>query len=62
MWILCSGSTKFWLNFNIFFTAPALAIVTYFVVPKEAEHIKHIEEHPYEWQAFPYLRKRKNVC
>ncbi|KAI8914510.1 cytochrome c oxidase, subunit VIa [Gorgonomyces haynaldii] len=54
------GSTKMWLNINLFLVIPALAAVGYFTLPKELAHIHHLEEHPNEYVAWPHLRKRKN--
>ncbi|KAJ3404194.1 hypothetical protein HDV05_007312 [Chytridiales sp. JEL 0842] len=54
------GTTSFWLKFNLFFTAPVMVVASYMIIPKEIEHIHHIEEHPLQWQAYPYMRKRKN--
>ncbi|KAJ3204927.1 hypothetical protein HDU67_009209 [Dinochytrium kinnereticum] len=55
------GTTKWWLNFNIFFTVPALVAVAYLGIPGEVKHIKHLSEHPNEYVEHPHLRKRKNV-
>ncbi|KAI8820583.1 uncharacterized protein EV422DRAFT_620474 [Fimicolochytrium jonesii] len=54
-------ATSSWLKINIFLVFPALAGVAYFTGPKEIKHIAHIKEHPLEWKAIPYLRKRKNA-
>ncbi|KAI9193270.1 cytochrome c oxidase, subunit VIa [Polychytrium aggregatum] len=53
------GSVSFWRKFNYFFTVPALLAVAVYSMPPELEHIKHLKEHPNEFHAFPYLRKRK---
>ncbi|KAJ3266834.1 hypothetical protein HK104_006015, partial [Borealophlyctis nickersoniae] len=49
-----------WMKINIFLVAPALAIAAYIIVPRELEHIEHMKQHPKEFIAFPYMRKRKN--
>ncbi|KAI8833896.1 hypothetical protein BC829DRAFT_365741, partial [Chytridium lagenaria] len=55
-----AGSTKWWFYFNLIFTIPALAVVSYTAVPRELEHMKHLSEHPNEFIEFPHIRKRKN--
>jgi cytochrome c oxidase subunit 6a len=55
------GSTKMWEKINLFLVFPTLALVGYFTLPKELNHIHHIQEHPKEYIAWPHLRKRKNV-
>ncbi|KND04241.1 uncharacterized protein SPPG_01672 [Spizellomyces punctatus DAOM BR117] len=50
-----------WKKFNLYFTAPVLLLVTFFTIPKEIAHIRHLQEHPKEWQNFVYMRKRKNA-
>ncbi|KAI8813365.1 cytochrome c oxidase, subunit VIa, partial [Cladochytrium replicatum] len=54
------SSLSFWNKFNIFVTVPALAILGFFVLPKEYAHIKHSQEHPPEFVAYPHMRKRKS--
>lgn len=62
-----SGATSMWWKINIFLVLPALIAVYLgllqvgaYTLPKEYAHIQHLKEHPNEWVAYPYLRKRKN--
>lgn len=54
-------STEIWKRINLFLVIPSLIIVAFYSLPKELKHIKHLEEHPNKFQAFSYMRKRKNV-
>ncbi|KAJ3113441.1 hypothetical protein HK098_007711 [Nowakowskiella sp. JEL0407] len=54
-----NSSTAWWVKFNIFFTAPVLAIVAFLTVPIELAHLKHLEEHPQRITPYHYVRKRK---
>ncbi|KAI8905737.1 hypothetical protein DFJ77DRAFT_208948 [Powellomyces hirtus] len=49
-----------WKKINFFLVIPALLLVTLYSGPKELAHIKHLKEHAREFEALPYLRKRKN--
>ncbi|KAJ3321672.1 hypothetical protein HDV06_003965 [Boothiomyces sp. JEL0866] len=52
------GTTRMWLYFNIFITAPVLVATIAFAIPPEMKHIEHLKHHPNEWVGFAYLRKR----
>ncbi|KAJ3152977.1 hypothetical protein HDU86_005432 [Geranomyces michiganensis] len=49
-----------WYKINFFLVIPALLGVAWFSGTKEIDHIHHLVEHPREFEALPYLRKRKN--
>ncbi|KAJ3178092.1 Cytochrome c oxidase subunit 6A1, mitochondrial [Irineochytrium annulatum] len=53
-------STTFWSRFNMFVAIPALIAIMAICVPREIEHMHHLEEHPNEYTGLPHLRKRKN--
>jgi hypothetical protein len=55
------GSVELWKKINLFLVVPATALVAWYCIPKELDHMHHLHEHPNEFQAYPYLRKRKNV-
>ncbi|KAI9337597.1 hypothetical protein DFJ73DRAFT_628862 [Zopfochytrium polystomum] len=55
------SSTKTWFWVNIFFTAPALGAVSWYVLPDEFNHIAHVHEHVKDYVAWPHLGKRKDV-
>ncbi|KAJ3161347.1 hypothetical protein HDU86_007129 [Geranomyces michiganensis] len=49
-----------WYKINFFLVIPALLGVAWYSGTKEIDHIKHLIAHPREFEALPYLRKRKN--
>ncbi|KAI8620656.1 cytochrome c oxidase subunit VIa-domain-containing protein [Chytriomyces sp. MP71] len=53
-------STGTWFYLNFLVTIPGLVAVCYFCVPTELEHLRHLLEHPREFEDLPYMRKRKN--
>ncbi|TPX43200.1 hypothetical protein SeMB42_g04828 [Synchytrium endobioticum] len=53
-------SVSFWWRINLYVVAPALVLVAMYSLPGEFAHIRHLQEHPNEFVAYPYLRKRKN--
>ena len=54
-------SVRLWYRINLFLVVPALALVAFYALPKELEHIHHLQEHPNQFLGYDYLRKRKNV-
>ena len=54
------GAVSLWTKINIFLVFPALIAVGIYTLPAELNHIRHLEEHPNEYTAWPHLRKRKN--
>ncbi|KAI9008158.1 cytochrome c oxidase subunit VIa-domain-containing protein [Gaertneriomyces semiglobifer] len=53
-------SVSAWKKYNAFLVIPALALVAFYTIPQEVEHLHHLSEHPNTFQAYPYMRKRKN--
>ncbi|TPX59260.1 hypothetical protein PhCBS80983_g02625 [Powellomyces hirtus] len=56
-----TAAVSSWKKINFFLVIPALLLVTLYSGPKELAHIKHLKEHAREFEALPYLRKRKNA-
>ena len=60
------GAVKMWEKINrtpantVFLVIPALVAVGAYTLPAELSHIKHLEEHPNDFVAYPHMRKRKN--
>jgi cytochrome c oxidase subunit 6a len=55
------GTTKMWKWFNIVLVVPSLIACALYTIPPEIKHIKHLKEHPNEWQGYAYMRKRNHA-
>ncbi|KAI8900823.1 cytochrome c oxidase, subunit VIa [Globomyces pollinis-pini] len=52
------SSTNMWFWLNVFITTPILLATAVYTVPPEVKHLHHLQEHPREFVAYPYMRKR----